>query len=64
MGLILLILFFFSGICDGAEDVIYKITILGNVKVEEGVIRGAVKSREGAPFSNEQVRGTCVRSSA
>ncbi len=56
MGLILLILFFFAGICDGEEDVIYKITILGNVKIEEGVIRGAVKSREGGPFSNEQVR--------
>jgi outer membrane protein insertion porin family len=54
--LILLILFFFSGICDGREDVIYKMTILGNVKVEEGVIRGAVKSREGGPFSNDQVR--------
>jgi outer membrane protein insertion porin family len=56
MGLILLILFFFAGICDGEEDVIYKVTILGNVKIEEGVIRGAVKSREGGPFSNEQVR--------
>jgi len=56
MGLTLLILFFFAGICDGEEDVIYKITILGNVRVEEGVIRGAVKSREGGPFSNDQVR--------
>jgi outer membrane protein insertion porin family len=56
MGLALLILLFFTGICDGGEDVIYKITILGNVKIEEGVIRGAVKSREGGPFSNEQVR--------
>jgi outer membrane protein insertion porin family len=55
-GLILLILFFFVGVSDGAEDVIFKITILGNVKIEEGVIRGAVKSREGGPFSNEQVR--------
>jgi outer membrane protein insertion porin family len=54
--LTLLILLFFSGICDGEEDLIYKITILGNVKIEEGVIRGAVKSREGGPFSNEQVR--------
>ncbi|MCJ7786286.1 MAG: hypothetical protein MUP41_20340, partial [Desulfobacterales bacterium] len=35
---------------------IKKITILGNVKVEEGVIRGAMKSREGGPFSTEQVR--------
>jgi outer membrane protein insertion porin family len=56
VGLILLILFFFAGICDGEEELIYKITILGNVKIEEGVIRGAVKSREGGPFSNEQVR--------
>jgi outer membrane protein insertion porin family len=56
VGLIPLILFFFAGICDGGEDVIYKITILGNVKIEEGVIRGAVKSREGGSFSNEQVR--------
>jgi outer membrane protein insertion porin family len=56
MGLTLLILLFFAGICDGGEDVVYKITILGNVKIEEGVIRGAVKSREGGPFSNEQVR--------
>jgi outer membrane protein insertion porin family len=54
--LLLLILFFFAGICDGGEDVITRITILGNVKIEEGVIRGAVKSREGGPFSNEQVR--------
>jgi outer membrane protein insertion porin family len=56
MGLILLILFLFAGICIGAENVIYKITILGNVKVEEGVIQGAVKSRVGGPFSDEQVR--------
>jgi len=54
--LIPLILCLFIGICDGREDVIHKITILGNVKVEEGVIRGAVKSREGGPFSTEQVR--------
>jgi outer membrane protein insertion porin family len=30
--------------------------ILGNVKVEEGVIRGAIKSREGGPFSVEKIR--------
>ncbi len=30
--------------------------ILGNVKIEEGVIRGAIKSREGGPFSVEKVR--------
>jgi outer membrane protein insertion porin family len=56
MGLILLILLFFGGIVEGGEEMIYKITILGNVKIEEGVIRGAVKSREGEPFSNERVR--------
>ncbi|MEW6375113.1 MAG: outer membrane protein assembly factor BamA, partial [Thermodesulfobacteriota bacterium] len=52
----LFILFLFVGICDGGEEVVYKITLLGNVKVEEGVIRGAIKSREGGPFSTEQVR--------
>jgi outer membrane protein insertion porin family len=56
MALILLILFLYTGICAGEEDTIYKITVLGNVKVEEGVIRGAIKSREGGPFSSEQVR--------
>ena len=54
--LVLLILFLSIGICAGEEDLIYKITILGNVKVEEGVVRGAMKSREGGPFSTEQVR--------
>jgi outer membrane protein insertion porin family len=44
------------GICHGSEDVVSKITVLGNVKVEEGVVRGAIKSREGGPFSAEQVR--------
>ncbi len=56
MGFILLILLLLMGICWGEEDRIYKITILGMVKVEEGVIRGAMKSREGGPFSSEQVR--------
>jgi outer membrane protein insertion porin family len=53
------VLFAFSlliGICAGAEENIYKIIILGNVKVEEGVIRGAIKSREGDPFSVEKIR--------
>ncbi len=49
-------LYLLIGICAGSEDVINKITILGNVKVEEGVIRGAIKSREGGSFSTEQVR--------
>ena len=50
IGLILLVFSLLMGICDGAEENIYKIMILGNVKVEEGVIRGAIKSREGGPF--------------
>jgi outer membrane protein insertion porin family len=56
VSLILLTLFLFAGTALGGEDVIDKITILGNVKVEEAVIRGAIKSREGGPLSNEQVR--------
>jgi outer membrane protein insertion porin family len=55
-GLLLLVFFLFTGICSGAEENIFKITILGIVKVEEGVIRGAIKSREGGPFSVEKVR--------
>jgi outer membrane protein insertion porin family len=50
------ILFLLIGIGLGEEEVIFKITILGNVKVEEGVVRGAIKSREGGSFSIEQVR--------
>jgi outer membrane protein insertion porin family len=57
IGLILLVFFsLFIGIASGAEENIYKIMILGNVKVEEGVIRGAIKSREGGPFSVEKIR--------
>ena len=43
-------------ICSAGENDIHKISVLGNVKVEEGVIRGAIKSREKGPFSIEQVR--------
>ena len=56
IGLILLLFSLFTGIGAGAEENIYKIMILGNVKVEEGVIRGAIRSREGGPFSMERVR--------
>ena len=56
IGLVLFIFSLFVGIGAGAEESIYKIMILGNVKVEEGVIRGAIKSREGGPFSVEKVR--------
>ena len=40
----------------GQEEGLYKITILGNAKVEEGVIRGAIQSRLGHPLSVEQVQ--------
>jgi outer membrane protein insertion porin family len=56
IGISLVLLLLSIGICSGSEEVIHKITILGNVKVEEGVIRAAVKSREGNPFSADQVR--------
>ncbi len=56
IGLVLLALSLFVGIGVAAEENIYKIMILGNSKVEEGVIRGAIKSREGGPFSVEKVR--------
>jgi outer membrane protein insertion porin family len=56
MGLLILVFFLFTGICSGAEEKIFKITILGIAKVEEGVIRGAIKSREEGPFSVEKVR--------
>jgi outer membrane protein insertion porin family len=56
IGLVLLVFSLFIGICAGAEENIDKIMILGNVKVEEGVIRGAIKSREGGPFSVEKIR--------
>jgi len=57
IGLVLLVFFsLFIGIGAGAEENIYKIMILGNVKVEEGVIRGAIKSREGGPLSVEKIR--------
>jgi outer membrane protein insertion porin family len=56
IGLVLLVFSLLIGICVGAEENIDKIMILGNVKVEEGVIRGAIKSREGGPFSVEKIR--------
>jgi len=56
IGLVLLVFSLLMGICAGAEENIYKIMVLGNVKVEEGVIRGAIKSREGGPFAIEKVR--------
>jgi outer membrane protein insertion porin family len=56
IGLVLLVLALFIGNGGGAEQSLYKIMILGNVKVEEGVIRGAIRSREGGPFSVEKIR--------
>lgn len=56
IGMLLVLLFFSASLCWGSEEVIHKITVLGNAKVEEGVIRGAVKSRENGPFSADQVR--------
>ncbi|MGZ3524371.1 MAG: POTRA domain-containing protein, partial [Thermodesulfobacteriota bacterium] len=56
IGVVLFVLFLLIGIGVAAEENIYKIMILGNLKVEEGVIRGAIKSREGGPFSLEKVR--------
>jgi outer membrane protein insertion porin family len=56
IGLVLLLLSLFIGKGAGAEENIYRIMILGNAKIEEGVIRGAIKSREGGPFSVERIR--------
>ncbi|HSB06986.1 MAG TPA: outer membrane protein assembly factor BamA [Thermodesulfobacteriota bacterium] len=56
IGLVPLILLFWITASYGADEVVSKITILGNVKIEEGVIRGAIKSREDRPFSVDQVR--------
>jgi outer membrane protein insertion porin family len=53
---ILLFLVLGIGISSEAEEVISKITLLGNVKVEEAAIRSAIKSREGGPFSTDRVR--------
>ena len=56
IGRILIILFLWAGLCHGAEETVSKITILGNVKVEEAAIRAAIKTREDRPFSMDQVR--------
>lgn len=54
--LVALTFFFLIGRVWGQEDTVQKITILGNVKVEDGVVRGAIKSREGRPLVMDQVR--------
>lgn len=56
IGLISIFLLLLTGTCLGGEEGVKKITVLGNAKIEEGVIRGAIKIREGGPFSTEQVR--------
>jgi len=56
MVLVLVIFSLLVGMSTSAEENIGKIMILGNVKVEEAVIRGAIKSREGGPFSIDKVR--------
>jgi len=44
------------GTAFGQEENLHKITVLGNVKVEEGVIRGAIRSRLERPLSLDQVQ--------
>ena len=56
IGLVLLVFSLFIGMGVAAEENISKIMIMGNSKVEEGVIRGAIKSREGGPLSVEKIR--------
>ena len=56
IGLICIVFLLLTGICLSGEEVVKKITVLGNAKIEEGVIRGGIKTREGGPFSTEQVR--------
>jgi outer membrane protein insertion porin family len=55
IGSVLFAFFLLIGIAAGAEEDIYKIIVLGNAKVEEGVIRGAIKSKGGTPFSVEKI---------
>ncbi len=52
----LLILFILTKPAIGEEEIVYRITILGNVKIEEGVIKGVIKTQEGMPLSLEQVK--------
>ncbi len=56
LGFILLCVMFLAEISLAQEDVVKKISILGNSKVEEGVVRTAIRSREGRPLSMDQVR--------
>ena len=56
IGLIPFILLLLIGLCHGADEIVSKVTILGNVKVEEAAIRAAIKSREDKSFAIDQVR--------
>jgi len=51
-----LFLILLAGTVQAQEERIYKITVLGNSKLDEGVIREGIRSREGGPFSADQVR--------
>ena len=57
VGFILLCVMFLAEIsaCPGGRGS-RRSTILGNSKVEEGVVRTAIRSREGRPLSMDQVR--------
>jgi outer membrane protein insertion porin family len=56
VGLALLLTVLIVGTTFGQEEALYKITILGNAKVEEGVILGAIRSRLARPLSLDQVQ--------
>lgn len=53
---IFFVLFFLIKPVMGEEEMVYKITILGNVKIEEAVIKGVIKIQEGMPLSLDQVK--------
>jgi len=52
----ILLLFLLTSRCLGEGEKIVKITILGNEKVAEDVIKGRIKSRESEPLSTPQLR--------
>jgi outer membrane protein insertion porin family len=56
LGFLFLCVTLLAGISLAQEDVVQKITILGHSKVEEGVVRTAIRSREGRPLSMDQIR--------
>jgi len=52
----ILLFLLFTSRCFGEGEKIVKITILGNEKVAEDVIKGRIKSRESEPLSTPQLR--------